>query len=67
MATSTLLIRTGCVFKMVCGDCGKVIAKNLASERAAACNAGLAVHHQTECPGQKLSRFRYLLRRLALS
>jgi hypothetical protein len=62
MANPVLLLRTGCLFKVVCPDCGKTIAKNLQSERDAFCNAGQVVKHQAACPGEKLTWFRQLVR-----
>lgn len=58
MPTTTMLVRSGAGFKMVCSDCRKTIAKNLPNERAAYLNAGLAVRHQAECSGAKISWFR---------
>jgi hypothetical protein len=58
MANQVLLLRTGCLFKLVCSDCGKTIAKNIPSGHAAFANAGLVLQHGIECQGVKIGWLR---------
>ena len=55
-----MLLRFGSSFKLVCPDCRKVLAKNIASEHAAYAHGSAVVQHVAQCEGVRNTWLRQL-------
>ena len=55
-----MLLRFGSSFKLVCPDCRKILAKNIASEHAAYAHGSAVVQHVAQCEGVRNTWLRQL-------